>query len=129
MNFNQICKMCLMIILKVTKNQSFTLSLEDTSFEKAAESSPTLRSDKICDHWKQFQNDAKCFLFHLKKLFSYSKDFNFCLEFSVMQKIGMIKNIKLISKIMTSQPGKQTITIHILSSILRKKGDQSMKFG
>ena len=30
---------------------------------------------------------------------------------------------------MTSQPGKQTITIHILSSILRKKGDQTMKFG
>ena len=30
---------------------------------------------------------------------------------------------------MTSQPGKQTITIHILSSILRKKGHQTMKFG
>ena len=27
-------KMCLMIILKVTKNQGFTLSLEDTVFEK-----------------------------------------------------------------------------------------------
>ena len=27
-------KMYLMIILKVTKNQSFTLSLEDTFFEK-----------------------------------------------------------------------------------------------
>ena len=27
-------KMCLMIILKVTKNQSFTLCLEDTFFEK-----------------------------------------------------------------------------------------------
>ena len=27
-------KMCLMIILKVTKNQGFTLSLEDTFFEK-----------------------------------------------------------------------------------------------
>ena len=27
-------KMCLMIILKVTKKQSFTISLEDTFFEK-----------------------------------------------------------------------------------------------
>ena len=27
-------KMCLMIILKVTKNQGFTLCLEDTIFEK-----------------------------------------------------------------------------------------------
>ena len=27
-------KICLMIILKVTKNQGFTLSLEDTFFEK-----------------------------------------------------------------------------------------------
>ena len=27
-------KMCLMIILKVTKNQDFTLCLEDTIFEK-----------------------------------------------------------------------------------------------
>ena len=27
-------KMCLMIILKVTKNQGFALSLEDTFFEK-----------------------------------------------------------------------------------------------
>ena len=27
-------KMCLMMILKVTKNKGFTLSLEDTIFEK-----------------------------------------------------------------------------------------------
>ena len=29
--------MCLMIILKVTKNQGFTLSVEDTFFEKPHE--------------------------------------------------------------------------------------------
>ena len=28
-------KMCLKILLKVTKNQGFTISLEDTFFEKA----------------------------------------------------------------------------------------------
>ena len=30
---------------------------------------------------------------------------------------------------MASQPGKQTIAIHILSNILRSKGKQSMKIG
>ena len=30
-------KMCLKVILKVTKNQGFTLSLEDTFFEKPQE--------------------------------------------------------------------------------------------
>ena len=29
---------------------------------------------------------------------------------------------------MTSQPGQQTIVIHILSNISRSKGDQTMKF-
>ena len=30
---------------------------------------------------------------------------------------------------MTSQPRKQTITIHILPNISRTKGNQTMKFG
>ena len=30
---------------------------------------------------------------------------------------------------MTSQPGQQTIVIHILPSISRSKGNQTMKFG
>ena len=30
---------------------------------------------------------------------------------------------------MTSQPGEQTITIHILPNISRSKGNQTMKFG
>ena len=30
---------------------------------------------------------------------------------------------------MTSQPGKQTITIHMLHNISRSKGSQTMKFG
>ena len=30
---------------------------------------------------------------------------------------------------MKSQPGKQTITIHILTNISRSKGNQTMKFG
>ena len=30
---------------------------------------------------------------------------------------------------MTSQPGQQTIAIHILTNILRSKDDQAMRFG
>ena len=30
---------------------------------------------------------------------------------------------------MTSQPGQQTIAIHILSNISQSKGNQTMKFG
>ena len=30
---------------------------------------------------------------------------------------------------MTSEPGKQTISIHILPNISRRKDDQAMKFG
>ena len=30
---------------------------------------------------------------------------------------------------MTSQPGQQTTTLHILSNILRSKGNQTVKFG
>ena len=30
---------------------------------------------------------------------------------------------------MTSKPGKQIIAMHILSNILRSKGNQTMKFG
>ena len=37
--------------------------------------------------------------------------------------------MKLISKFITSQPGKQKIAAHILPNISRRKGNQTMKFG
>ena len=36
---------------------------------------------------------------------------------------------RLISEFMTSQPGLQTIAIHILFNISQGKGNQAMKFG
>ena len=39
----------------------------------------------------------------------------------------MNRKIKLISKFMTSQPGKQTIAIHILPNISRSKANQTIK--
>ena len=46
-----------------------------------------------------------------------------------MQKSGLIRKIRLISKFMTSKSGKQIIVIHILPNISRRKGNQTMKFG
>ena len=40
---------------------------------------------------------------------------------------SLIGKIRLISKSMTSQPGYQTIAIHILPNISRSKGNQAMK--
>ena len=64
-----------------------------------------------------------------EKLFLFSKCLNFCLEFLVMQKNGSMRKIKLISRLMTSQPGKQTIPMHILTNVSRSKSNQGMKFG
>ena len=42
---------------------------------------------------------------------------------------GLIRKIRLISKFITSQPGKQTIATHILTNISASKGNQAMIFG
>ena len=68
------------------------------------------------------------FYFTLKSLFVI-KIFNLCLHFLIMQKNDLIRKIRLISKFTTSQPGKQTIAIHILHHIPRSKRNQTMKFG
>ena len=41
----------------------------------------------------------------------------------------MIRKIRLISKSISSQTGKQTIAIHVLPNILRNKDNWAMKFG
>ena len=45
-----------------------------------------------------------------------------------MYKNSLIKKIRSIFKFLTSQPGQQTITIHILPNISKSKGNQTMKF-
>ena len=45
------------------------------------------------------------------------------------RKNGLIRKIRLISKFMTSQPGKQTIAIYTLPNISRSKRNQTMKLG
>ena len=64
-----------------------------------------------------------------QKLFSLSRYLSFYLNFLVMYKNGLIKKKRLIANFMTSQPGYQTIVIHILPNISRSIGNQTMKFG
>ena len=51
------------------------------------------------------------------------------MTFWLGKKNGLIIKISLTSKFMTSQPGLQTIAIHILFNISQSKGNQKMKFG
>ena len=80
--------------------------------------------------WKPFKNDGKCFFFTLKSSFC-SQDINsqvFVTTFCSSRKNGLIINIRLTSKFMTSQPGLQTIAIHIFPNISKSKGNQTMRF-
>ena len=63
------------------------------------------------------------------KFFLLSWYLTFWLDFFVMQKNGLIKKTRLISKFMMSQHGKQTIAIQILPNISKRKRNQTMKFG
>ena len=51
------------------------------------------------------------------------------MTFSHVRKNDLITKIRLISKFLTSQPGKQTIAVHIVVTISRSKGNQTMKLG
>ena len=67
-------KMCLMIILKATKDQGFTLSLEDTFFKNH---SPTavleLNIYYVRKSIKMTANDSKSYLDYLNKAVNGSK--------------------------------------------------------
>ena len=69
------------------------------------------------------------FLFHHKSFFRSQDDYVFVTAFWSCRKNGLIRKIRLTSKFMTSQPGSQTISIHILPDISQSKGNQIMKFG
>ena len=64
-----------------------------------------------------------------QKLVLFSRYLNFWVDDLVMQKNDLIRKIRLISKFITSQPGKQTNAIHIMPNISRSKDNQTMKFG
>ena len=61
-------------------------------------------------HWKAFQDDGKCFLFHLKSSFSSEDIWVLVYTFWSDLKNSLIRNIRLISKFMTSQIEVKTTT-------------------
>ena len=69
----------------------------------------------------------KMFFYFNSKALSVPKIFKF-LSLD-MYPNGLIKKRRLISNFIMSQPGQQTILIHILTNISRSKGNQTMKFG
>ena len=80
-------------------------------------------------HGKPFKANGKCFLFYLKSSF-HSVDISvFVTTFRSCRENGLIRRIRLTSKLMASQPGLQAIMIHILFSISQSKSNQIMKFG
>ena len=62
-----------------------------------------------------------------QNLFSLSTYLSFYFDVFVMYQNSLIEKVRLISKFMTSQPGKQTIVILILSNISRSKDNQTIK--
>ena len=69
------------------------------------------------------------FYFILKALFAL-EIFKFLSRlFGHAEKNDWIRKISLTSKFMTSQPGLQTIAIHVLPNMSQSKDNQTMKFG
>ena len=88
----------------------------------------TLRSETILTTESPLKWWKRLFI-SLQKLFLFSRYLSFCLDFLVMQQIGLIRKIRLNSNLMTSQPGWQIILIQILLDISRSKGNQAMRIG
>ena len=57
----------------------------------------------------------------------FLKCLNFCTDIFIKKKTGLIRKLRLTSKLMSST-GKQIITISILPNVSRSKGNQIMKF-
>ena len=46
-----------------------------------------------------------------------------------VRKNGLIRNVRLVSKFMTLQPGSKTVTVHTLPNISLNKNNQAIKIG
>ena len=90
--------------------------------------SPSKKFCVICLIESPLKMMRNAFYFILKALFVL-KIFKFFTSFWSCRKNGSIRKIGITSKFMASQPGLQTVAIHILSSISKSKGNQTMKFG
>ena len=99
-------------------SKSFRLSKTKCYYDLVHQLAPYFKlglspSKKICVVWKPFKNDEKCFSFQLKSSFRSQDVWVFVTTFCPFRKNGWIREIRLTSKFMMSQPGLQTIAIHI----------------
>ena len=68
--------------------------------------------------------------YFILKAFFVLKIFRFLSRhFGVCRENSLILKIRLTSKFMTSQPGLETIPIHILLNVSQSKNNQTIKFG
>ena len=72
---------------------------------------------------------GNAFYFILKALFILEIFQFFVTTFWSCRENGLIRKVRLTSKFMASQPGLQTIAIHILPNISQSKGNETVKFG
>ena len=94
-----------------------------------SDSHPPKKIFFICFNESPLKMVKNAFYFILKGLFVLKMFKCLFWLFWSCRKNGLIRNIRLISKFMTSQLGQQTIKIHILPSISRSKSNQTLKFG
>ena len=90
--------------------------------------SPSNKICVICLIERSLKMMKNSFYFILKALFVL-KIFKFLSRLFGHAKNGLVRKIRSASKSITSQPGLQTIAIHILPNISESKGNQAMKFG
>ena len=71
---------------------------------------------------------GNAFYFILKALFILEIFHFFVTTSWSCRENDLIRKVRLTSKFMVSQPGLQTIAIHMLVNISQSKGNQTMKF-
>ena len=69
----------------------------------------TLGSERMPGNWKLSKMNQKCFLFYLKSYFRSENIYIFVLTVLVMQENFLVSKLRLISKLMAPQTGKQII--------------------
>ena len=89
----------------------------------------TIGSKTTFGNSQPFENDKKknAFYFMVKARFVL-KIFIFCPSVLIMWEISLIREWRMISRFMMAQTGKQIITIYILFSISKSKGNQATRF-
>ena len=91
-------------------------------FQNLTKLNLTMMYLKVLEKW------WKILFISSKKFFSFWRYLNASIVRSC-RKNSLIRNIRIISQYMTSQPGKRTITMHILPNNSGSKSKQGKTFG